>query len=135
MTHSIDVGAPPAVITNLRVKINLTHASIGDLFINLKAPNGKVLNLFAYPGSGENMVNTVISSQGTVAFHPVASAAPFTGTFKALAITGEGPTGYVSDAASFDELYTIPSGTWTLAMRDYVAGNVGTLTSWEIEFF
>jgi len=135
VTHSIDVGAPPAVITNLRVKINLTHASIGDLGINLKAPNGKVLNLFAYPGSGDNMVNTVISSQGTVAFHPVASAAPFTGTFEALALLGDGPTEFVSDAASFAELYTIPSGTWTLAMRDYEAGNVGTLTSWEIEFF
>jgi hypothetical protein len=65
VTTSIDVAAPVGnVITNLRVKINLTHASIGDLVINLKAPNGKVLNLFAYPGSGDNMVNTVISSQG-----------------------------------------------------------------------
>ena len=136
VTTSIDVAAPVGnVITNLRVKINLTHPYIADMVINLKAPNGKVLNLFnRHGGSGENLVNTVISSQGTVAFPPP-SVAPFTGTFKARALINVGPTGYVSDAASFAELYTIPSGTWTLAMRDSSGGDDGTLTSWEIDFF
>jgi hypothetical protein len=77
------------------------------------------------------MVNTVISSQGTVAFTPP-SVAPFTGTFKATAATNVGPTAYVSNATSFAELYTVPSGNWTLAMRDYAEYDIGTLTSWEI---
>ena len=120
VSHSIDVAPPVgAVITNLRVKINLTHTLISDMVINLKAPNGKVLNLFdQHGGSGDNLVNTVISSQGTVAFTPVASDAPFTGTFMATAATNVGPTADKSKAASFAELYTTPSGTCTLAMRD-----------------
>jgi len=107
------------------------------MLINLKAPNGKVLNLFRRHGArGDNLVDTVISSQGTIALSTgVASDAPFTGTFKATAASGVGPTGYLSDAASFDELYTIPSGNWTLAMRDTNVTDAGTLTSWEIEFF
>jgi len=135
-THSIDVVSPVgAVITNLRVKINLTHTS---MVINVKAPNGKVLNLFYRHGvSGVNLVDTVISSQGTMAFTLVGdpSVTPFTGTFKATASTNVGPTGYVSNAASFADLYSVPSGTWTLALMDYQQYDVGTLTSWEIEFF
>ena len=107
--------------------------------INVKAPNGKVLNLFYRHGvSGVNLVETVISSQGTMAFtlgDP--SVTPFTGTFKATASTNVGPTGYVSNApaTSFADLYSVPSGTWTLALMDYQQYDVGTLTSWEIEFF
>jgi hypothetical protein len=88
-----------AVITNLRVKINLTHTWMSDMEINLKAPNGKVLNLFNRHGEmGDNMVNTVISSQGTAALST--GVPPFTGgTFMATtATTNVGPTGYLSNA-------------------------------------
>jgi subtilisin-like proprotein convertase family protein len=121
----------------MRVKINMLHSNLSDMTINLKAPNGQLLNLFyQHGGSGDHLVNTVISSQGTVAFTPVASDAPFTGTFKATAATNVGPTGYKSNATSFAQLYTIPSGNWTLAMLDAVGSSLGgTLTFWEIEFF
>lgn len=115
----------------------MLHSHLSDKTINLKAPNGELLNLFyQHGGAGDFLVNTVISSQGTVAFTPVASDAPFTGTFMATAATNVGSsTGYKSNAASFAELYTIPSGNWTLAMRDSFGSSEGTLTSWEIEFF
>ena len=70
---------------------------MSDMEINLKAPNGKVLNLFNRHGEmGDNMVNTVISSQGTAALST--GVPPFTGTFMATATTNVGPTGYLSNA-------------------------------------
>jgi hypothetical protein len=44
----------------------------------------------------------------------------------------ENPNGYVSNANSFADLYSIPNGTWTLAMADGVSFDAGTLTSWSI---
>jgi subtilisin-like proprotein convertase family protein len=115
----------------MRVTINLSHTYMGDIDINLKAPNDKVLNLFnLHGGSGDNMVNTVISSQGTNAL----SNAPFTGTFRATGSLNVGPTGYKSNAATFAGLYSVPSGTWILFLRDTVSADVGRLTRWDITF-
>jgi subtilisin-like proprotein convertase family protein len=132
--HSITVNLPPAsTISNMRVTINLSHTWMADIDVNLKAPNGKVLNLFnLHGGSGDNMVNTVISSQGTIALST--GVAPFTGTFRATGSLNIGPTGYKSNVASFANLYSVPSGTWTLALRDSVAIDVGPLTRWDITF-
>jgi subtilisin-like proprotein convertase family protein len=139
-TATLSVVSLPAeaVITNMRVTINMTHSYMGDIVVNLKAPNDKVLNLFNRHGSGgENMVNTVISSTPALTeqrFAFVAPSAPFTGTFMATAANNTGPTGYKSDAASFEELYSVPNGNWTLAMVDLGSGDIGTLTGWAIEF-
>jgi subtilisin-like proprotein convertase family protein len=106
---------------------------MGDIDINLKAPNGYVLNLFnVHGGSGDNLVNTVISSQGTKAFST--GVAPFTDTFRATGSLNRGPTGYLSNVQSFAQLYSVPSGTWTLALVDSVPVDVGPLTRWDITF-
>ena len=54
-THTIPVTLPTgAVINNMRVTLNMTHTWISDMVINLKAPNGQVLNLFnQHGGSGD----------------------------------------------------------------------------------
>ena len=134
ITHSINVNLPPAsTISNMRVTINLSHTYMADLDINLKAPNGNVLNLFnLHGGSGDNMVNTVISSQGTNALST--GAAPFTGTFRATGSLNRGPTPYLSNVATFAGLYSVPSGTWILALRDTANGDTGPLTGWGITF-
>jgi subtilisin-like proprotein convertase family protein len=106
---------------------------MADIDVNLKAPNGKALNLFYLHGSsGDNMVNTVISSQGTTALSD--SVAPFTGTFRATGSLNSGPTAYLSNVATFDGLYSVPSGTWILALRDSVNSDTGILTGWDISF-
>jgi subtilisin-like proprotein convertase family protein len=131
-THTIPVSLPTgAVINNMRVTLNLTHTWISDMVINLKAPNGQILNLFnQHGGSGDNLVNTVVSSTGTTAFS--SGSAPFTGTFAATAASGQGPTGNVSNAANFAALYSTPNGNWVLALRDLAGGDLGVLTSWSI---
>ncbi|KAK6024857.1 hypothetical protein OSTOST_09264, partial [Ostertagia ostertagi] len=51
---------------------------------------------------------------------------------RADAAAGVGPTGTVSDATGFNQLYSVGNGNWTIAMRDYVGFDAGTLTSWSI---
>ena len=136
-----------ATVTGIRVNFNMpTHTYVGDMIFNIKAPNGTVLNLDkymsgtatqagTYPNSG--FVNTTISSSGTTALGS-ATTTPITGTWKADLINGTIPftiqdiTGFPSTATAWSQLYSIPNGTWTLAMADGGGGDVGTLTSWSI---
>ena len=133
-TATIPVTLPTgAVINNMRVTLNMTHTWISDMVINLKAPNGQVLNLFnQHGGSGDDLVNTIVSSTGTTSF--ASGTPPYTGTFAATAAIGQGPTGYTSNAANFAALYSTPNGNWVLAMRDLFGGDLGLLTSWSISF-
>ena len=135
-TATLSVVSLPAeaVITDMRVTINMTHSYMDDIVVNLKAPNDNVLNLFnLHGGNGDNLVNTVISSTppiGPIVF----TDPPYTGTFMATAANNTGPTGYESNVASFRELYSVPYGNWTLAMADVSGGATGTLTGWAIAF-
>jgi surface protein len=135
VTHKIAVVLPVgAYFNNMRLTINLSHTYMKDIGINLKSPSGKILNLFNRHGKNEdNMVNTVISSQGTNALSD--GNAPFTGTFRATGSLNVGPTQYISNVTSFADLYSDPAGNWTLALVDYADTDVGTLTSWEIVFY
>jgi subtilisin-like proprotein convertase family protein len=135
-------GVPAgATITRIDVLFNLTHTWAGDMIMNLRAPNGQILNLNKYLGAtgaeGTDYVNTVISSAGTADL--ATGVAPFTGIFKPDAINAplgtapvQNPAGFVSNAASFANLYSIPNGVWTLAMADGGPGDLGVLTNWSI---
>lgn len=145
-TSTINVSGIPAgaVITDMKVKLNMNHSWVGDVCYVVKAPNGKVLNLDYFlsqtGGGGTNFVNTVISSSGTAALNTGTSPG-FTGTFKPDAGTGSiipaavaGPVGYIPDVTTFPALYSTPNGTWTLAFYDYyVDPDPGTFTKWDLE--
>ena len=141
-----------AIISSASVTLNMSHTYPGDMIFNLRAPNGQILNLYKYadgaftgPASGVptwGWYGAQINSGGTVAFNTVA-AAPFiynsTTNWKAdirnTAVAGpvvQNPTGFVSAATAFSDLYSIPNGAWTLAMADGGAGDVGTLASWTL---
>lgn len=134
-THSLNVSGVPAgaTITGVSVTLNATHTWVSDFVINLRAPNGRVLNLFnAQGGSGDNLVNTVISSAST---NPLSSgAAPFTGTYAADMAANVGPTGNASTVTSWNAFLAGlgGNGTWTVALRDLFLFDAGTLTSWSI---
>jgi subtilisin-like proprotein convertase family protein len=144
ISHTIPVsGLTPGSINNIAVTLNITHTWVGDLVINLKAPNNSILALDKYltatGGSAvtTGMTNTVISSQGV---NPLSSGTnPWTATFKPDAINGtiagptvQNPAGFVSNATGFPDLYSQPNGNWTLAIADGGALDVGTLVSWSI---
>ncbi len=133
ITNSLNVTGIPAgaQVTGVRVVLNVSHTWVSDLTINLRAPNGRVLNLInAKGGNGVNLTNTVISSASTT---PIpATGAPYTGTYRADAAANVGPTGMLSNAAAFSDLFNVGNGTWTLGLRDRVNGDLGVLTSWSI---
>ncbi|MBK9486729.1 MAG: hypothetical protein IPO01_16585 [Chitinophagaceae bacterium] len=148
-TPNLAVSGVPAgaTITGMSVKLNLTHTYIADMVIVLKAPNGNVFNLDAVinrtGGAGANFVNTVISSAGTTLLS--AGAPPYTGTFApdaagatfvAAGFTFPGgptsPAGYIPNVASYSGLYSVPNGNYTLGIYDWGAGDLGTLTNWEL---
>jgi subtilisin-like proprotein convertase family protein len=140
-SSNITVSGLPAgaTITNLAVKFSIpAHTWPGDVAIALRTPNGQVLNLDYYitgtgygPGSG--MVNTIISSLGTAALSSATS--PFTGTFRADR-AGNADASISSipvTTTSWASLYGPATGTYTLALRDSYAGDVGTLTAWSVD--
>jgi len=129
-----------ATITGLAVKFTIAnHTWPGDVAVALRTPNGQVLNLDYYIsgtgfGPGNGMVNTVISSAGTVALS--ASASPtFTGTFRAdrAGAADASTTGMPVTTTLWASLYGAAAGTYTLACRDSYGGDVGTLTAWSVD--
>ena len=138
-------GIPPgSVISKIDVKLNITHAYVGDVVAVLKAPNNEILNLDATldltNNAGVNFVNTVISSAGTTRLS--AGTAPFTGVFRADAVgpvfnifgfdLPGGPVGYIPTVTTWAGLHSVPNGNWTLALYDAGAPDIGNLTNWEI---
>ncbi|MFN0081984.1 MAG: choice-of-anchor J domain-containing protein [Ferruginibacter sp.] len=122
-----------ASITSMSVNLDMTHTFDGNITLNLIAPNGAVYNLInRRGGSGDNFVNTTISSAGV---SPISGGiAPFTGTYSGDGAIGAGLTTFPSTVATFAGLYSVPNGTWRLGMRDHVSGDLGVLTSWSLTF-
>jgi subtilisin-like proprotein convertase family protein len=140
VTAPINIAGIPAgaVISNISVAFNMTHTWVGDIDLNLIAPNGQNLNLVGALNNGtggngtDDFTNTVISSTSTT---PISgAAAPRTGTFAAEKRDGYGPTGNEQTAATtnWPNLLAVVNGDWKLAIADFAAGDEGTLTSWSI---
>ncbi len=141
-TSNITVSGIPAScnVSAMSVTFNMPHTWAGDVAIALKAPNGQILNLDYYlsntgAGPTTGFVNTRISSTGTTSIGSATS--PFTGTFRAdaslAAAPPSGPTGFAPTTTTWNSLFSVPNGTWTLAMVDAFGGDQGTLTSWCID--
>lgn len=135
VTNVLSISGVPAgaIVKGISIGFNVSHTEVADLIMNIKAPNGNVLNLVNRQagGSGTNFTGTTVSSNGTVTF--ASSSSPFTGTFAADASNGIGATGFVANTTNFSNLFSILNGDWTLIARDAAAFNSGTLTSWSIE--
>ena len=71
--------------------ITLKHTYIGDLIINLMAPNGKIINLKRKysGGSNDNMVSSVFTSDPNAPSFDIWTA-PYTGRFKFAGLIGQG---------------------------------------------
>ncbi len=129
-----------SVITNIGVRFTMTHTYVGDIIMNLKAPNGQQLSLInqlnggAGNNSTDDFTNTVIDSTATVSIS--GAAAPRTGTYRAekFLITnplfGDLQTSNVTWAGLLSTL----NGTWSLQIADPGPGDVGNVTAAEIFF-
>lgn len=145
INNSITVSGIPAgaVVTNIGVRLNITHTYVSDLEIVLRAPNNARLNLCDLLGGtnrpGANFTNTFINSTSTTPL--TAGTSPHTGSFRPDAIPGPtgafgvpaGPTGFLPTVTSFAGLTSVLNGTWTIAMYDAGPPDVGVLNSWSLE--
>ncbi len=148
INHTIPVTLPVgSIITRIDVRLNITHTYVGDLIIVLRGPNNQILNLDYHKSGtgtgGANFTNTVFSSAGVNAVG-TGTAPGYTGLWRADAAigagsfgdaTGTGPTGFAPTVTTFNGIWTVPSGNWTIAMCDPQewAGDIGTLTSWSMD--
>ena len=139
VTNAIAVSGIPAgvVVKNIAVKFNMTHTWVGDVVMNLKAPNGQTLNLVAALDGGTgsngtaNFVNTTIDSLSTTALS--GAPAPRSGTYRADKFTAAIPVAAPTTTNSWSPLLTTLNGNWTLGICDIGPADLGTLTSWEIQ--
>lgn len=108
-------------ITDVNVKVNITHTWVRDVKLVLISPTGTRVLLSDNNGSNfaENYTNTVFDQEATTSI--VGAAAPFTGTF----IPEE----------NLSVLYgEMSAGNWTLEVSDYFDGHGGSIDEFTLEF-
>jgi subtilisin-like proprotein convertase family protein len=113
--------ANPGVIKDVDVSISrITHPWVGDITIQVTAPDGTTVRLAEHPGGpdngGKNFVDTVFDDEA--ALNISSGAAPYTGSFR--------PQN--DELSRFDG--KDKQGTWTLRVRDLFEGDSGTLEGW-----
>lgn len=120
VTSSINVSGTTNFITDVNVKLNITHTYDADLTAYLISPSGVRIQLFDQVGdNGDNFINTVFDDEASVAI--AAGASPFSGSFR--------------PAQSLSVLDGVmANGNWQLEITDGYSGDTGTLNSWEISF-
>lgn len=105
-------------ISDLNVRITLSHTYVSDLSITLTSPTGQTITLFSrHGGSGDNLSNTGFNDEASISI--ASGRAPFTGDFRP-----------VQSLTAFDGRNA--QGTWTLRVRDNATRDIGTLQSWSL---
>ncbi len=150
ISNAITIAGIPAgaVITNISVKVNVTHTYIADLMLVVKAPNGNILNLSNLIGgqnnAGVNFTNTNFSGAAGLSALISGTSPGYTGTFKpdAAGPVGafgipSGPTGFIPNVTNFAGIGqggpgSTANGTWTIAMYDAGPPDFGTLKDWSV---
>ncbi|MBW7840120.1 MAG: putative Ig domain-containing protein, partial [Chitinophagaceae bacterium] len=132
-----------AVITGISVNFRISHSRADQLLVNLKGPNGNVLNIANRIG-GNNNFNSYGNSTtiNTTTTTDIASSgnAPFNGTYKAQGAIGVAGAEFVinnvSNVPNLDQLIEGngigANGVWLLSVRDVVSGTGGTLVFFNI---
>jgi len=106
-------------ITDVNVRLSLTHSYDSDLDIFLLSPFGTLVELTSDSGgNGNDYTNTVFDDAAAVSI--TVGAAPFTGTFR--------PEGLLSALNGQDAF-----GIWTLRITDDAGPDVGTLNAWSLD--
>ncbi len=125
-----------AVVTRVDVGFSINHTYVGDLAVNVTAPNGKTLNLAYQAGAeGDDYVNTVISSSSFDQIPIDSTPGGITGTFGPDGFNNVGTTAYRSNTTDFNDLFATANGTWRFSARDYFAGDTGSITNWYVKIY
>jgi subtilisin-like proprotein convertase family protein len=118
---SIPIGVTTnTTISDLNVRLNVSHLRVGDLVVQLRAPNGTKITLAnRRGGNGSGYTNTLFDDSATRSV--VTAASPF-----ATSVRPEDSLGRFRGQST--------QGTWTLIIADVAGGVVGRVNSASLEF-
>jgi len=107
-------------ITSVELFLSIQHTFVGDLTINLRAPNGTSRTVVANSGgTGENILTFVIDGS------PVCSTAGFFAPWSYYC----GPVAAFGNFGGANML-----GNWVLSVADGASGDQGTILGWGLRF-
>ena len=122
MAHTQSVSITSKNTNEIKVNLNLNQQFIGDLLINLKAPNGNIINLKEF--TGDNLLNNkLIDTKFSTKSKPLSfnlSSTPYTNEYEMSKLIKVGS--YKSNTNSITDLLNIDNsitGDWTL----YISNN------------
>jgi subtilisin-like proprotein convertase family protein len=105
-------------VTDVNVKLNISHTYDSDLYIYLVGPDGTTVDLVANRGGGGNhFTNTWLDDEATRLVRN--GKAPFSGAYRP-----EQPLSALDG--------TNARGVWTLYVYDGFGADIGTLNSWSL---
>lgn len=137
-TNSVYVSTPSIEgLNRIDVGLDITHGYLGDLEINLKAPNGNVINMFrpGTPGGfNRNFKNVKFTTSEEYPKLAYIYESNVGGTWQMNKFSGIGSYSYTSNANSVSAL--APSGAvlgnWELYIRDTAPSDNGSLNAWNL---
>ena len=116
--HELEVTGIQGAVTDLDIRIRLTHTYDFDLALTLISPSGRrVLLVDNTGGSGDNFTDTHFTDEAGTAI--TAGTAPFTGSFRPM-----------QPLTFFDG--ENPNGHWKLEIADQLGGDAGQLLAWSL---
>lgn len=117
---TIDLSNISGTVTDVDVKLNVSHGYVSDLSAYLIGPDGTQVVLFQnVGGKGLGFVNTVLDDEADVSI--ASGRAPFTGSFKPVELL-----------SAFDGKKI--SGQWQLKVVDNRPDASGTIQNWCLRF-
>jgi subtilisin-like proprotein convertase family protein len=120
-SSAIDVPEDGLVVTDVNVAINIHHAAVGDLIIQVQSEtDGSVGRggsiLYEQDGSGENMLGTAFDDSSITSIG--SASAPYAGTF--------------DPASPLVALNGFAGGKYRLTVSDLEDIDTGTLDNWSV---
>jgi subtilisin-like proprotein convertase family protein len=111
-------------VSDLNVRLNITHARVDDLDIVLRhVPSNRTITLVAdAPSGGANFTNTTFDDESAARIQSSTNSAPYTGTFRPR-----------DPLSSLDGINA--QGNWRLEITDDTGNGIaGVLNSWTLDF-
>ncbi len=127
VTSTLAVG-DNVTLTDVNVRVQISHTYVGDLMIRLRSPNGTIYTLLDRPGvpastygcSNDNMDVTFDSASGVNLESYCAGSNPWY-------------TGVAAPVTSLNGLNGQSSqGNWDLIVSDHAGSDTGSIVSWEL---
>ena len=119
-------------ITDISVKLNITHPFDSDLTVRLISPSGQEVTLYEAEGDtgGTNFANTVFSDHAEHSIPSNGAGSPYTGTFRPKEALLHRK---LADGTLVNNLLgAAANGIWTLEVKDDTTGDFGTLDGWSL---